>query len=389
MRRPYPALISIGIAALGALLISIGYMARSVEEIPWGLLVPGYVYFALMATGSSIVNSIYTVFGYKGPDNELERIIKLGIWFSLITIVPAWIMILLDLRNPLSALNIFIHYNNGGITLFFQYKSGITWMATLYMLFALTLMIELIYFIRSGVSEKLRRMKALEFGIALAVLIVTVVLHSNLGQVFGNVVAIPGWYGPHMALYFIASAIAIGASGQALFIGYYAGGLGIREFVARYYARILMITIPVLAFIKGWMIINAWYNPASWQAYRLIINSPDFYIFELALLLIAPFILATMAYYKKDLKLTLSAALLVAVAGFVDKYDLIIKPQEAPLALSLGAWAQLGSIHYIPSISQIEIAAGSVLLYLALLILGTLILPLKPGEKPKALYIFK
>jgi Ni/Fe-hydrogenase subunit HybB-like protein len=84
----------------GAVLAWIGFVDRSAEEIPWGLLVPGYVFFALMATGSSIVNSIYTVFGYKGPNGEYEKIIKLGVWFSLITIVPAWIMILFRHKAP-------------------------------------------------------------------------------------------------------------------------------------------------------------------------------------------------------------------------------------------------------------------------------------------------
>jgi hypothetical protein len=69
-------------------------------------------------------------------------------------------------------------------------------MAVLYMLFALTLLIELVYFIRSEVSEKLRLMKSAELATALAVLVVTVVLHSNLGQVFGNVAAVTAWYGP-------------------------------------------------------------------------------------------------------------------------------------------------------------------------------------------------
>jgi hypothetical protein len=36
------------------------------------------------------------------------------------------------------------------------------------------------------------------------------------------------------------------------------------------YSRILMIGLPVLAFIKGWMAISAWYNPTSWEAYSLI-----------------------------------------------------------------------------------------------------------------------
>jgi len=101
-----------------------------------------------------------------------------------------------------------------------------------------------------------------------------------------------------MALYFITSAIAIGVAGQALFISAFAGSLGVREFVASYYSRILMIGLPVLAFIKGWMVINAWYNPASWEAYRLITSSPNFYIFEIGLLLLVPFLLATFAYYK-------------------------------------------------------------------------------------------
>jgi hypothetical protein len=42
-------------------------------------------------------------------------------------------------------------------------------MAVLYMLFALTLLIELVYFIRSEVSERLKLMKSAELAIALAV----------------------------------------------------------------------------------------------------------------------------------------------------------------------------------------------------------------------------
>jgi Ni/Fe-hydrogenase subunit HybB-like protein len=100
MRR-WLALVSAAVLLIaGTVLAWIGFMDRSVEEIPWGLLIPGYVFFALMATGSSIVNSIYTVFGYKGPNGEYEKIIKLGVWFSLITIVPAWIN---DIIGPTEA----------------------------------------------------------------------------------------------------------------------------------------------------------------------------------------------------------------------------------------------------------------------------------------------
>lgn len=78
-----------------------GYMVKEVYVIPWGLVVVGYTFFALVATGSSIVNSLFTVFHYRGPDGILEKVIKYGVWFSLASIVPAWILILLDLAKPL------------------------------------------------------------------------------------------------------------------------------------------------------------------------------------------------------------------------------------------------------------------------------------------------
>jgi Ni/Fe-hydrogenase subunit HybB-like protein len=106
-------------------------------------------------------------------------------------------------------------------------------------------------------------------------------------------------------------------------------------------------------------------------------------------LLLVPFLLTTFAYYKRSLAMALLAAALVVVAGFVDKYDLIIEPQTAHISYSLGGWAGVGSIHYAPAPSQMEIAIGSVLAYAALLVLGVLLLPLKPGERPRTLYIFK
>ncbi len=105
--------------------------------------------------------------------------------------------------------------------------------------------------------------------------------------------------------------------------------------------------------------------------------------------MLVPFLLATFAYYKRSLGMALLAAALVVVAGFVDKYDLIIEPQTAHISYSFGGWAGVGSIHYAPAPSQMEIAIGSVLAYAALLVLGVLLLPLKPGERPRTLYIFK
>jgi len=383
MKRAYIIAAGLILVALGAGLAWQGFTHKHDEEIVWGLLVPAYVYFALMAVGSSIVNSIYTVFGYRGPNDELEKIAKLGVAFSLSTIIPSWVIILLDINYPLNAVKIFLP-PEGGIQ--FKYASAISWMALLYMFIALALLVELVYFIRSEVNERLKTAKRLKLAIALAVLIIAVILYSNLGQVFGNAMAVPGWYGPHMALFFIASSIAIGAAGQLLFITLSARELKMANFFGWYYGRIIMIVIPVLAFIKGWMIINATYNPATWEAYKLLLHSPLFYL-EVLLVFIVPFTLATAAYYKRSLPLALIAALSLVVGGFVVKYNILTVPQLATQFYSFGE-VHLAE-HYIPSAPEVQIVAGAVLAYVGILMLAVALLPLKPGEKPRRILIFK
>ena len=69
----------IGAGAYGAYLI----LVRNEEgPLTWGLLLPSYVFFALSATGSSLVNSTSTVFGVK----SLKPLIKRGILLSIVLV---------------------------------------------------------------------------------------------------------------------------------------------------------------------------------------------------------------------------------------------------------------------------------------------------------------
>jgi Ni/Fe-hydrogenase subunit HybB-like protein len=136
------AAISIVLILLAVGMAYYGYKLDQVEEqvfdVPWGLDVVGYTFFALMATGSSIVNSVYTIFGYNGPNGEYKKIIKYGVWFSLSTIFSAWLLVLLGIYKPFD-----FYY----ILLFFRLSSRIAWMAAFYSFFALMLVIELLYMI--------------------------------------------------------------------------------------------------------------------------------------------------------------------------------------------------------------------------------------------------
>jgi Ni/Fe-hydrogenase subunit HybB-like protein len=357
-----------------------GYMVKEVHVIPWGLIVVGYTFFALVATGSSIVNSLYTIFHYRGPDGVLEKVIKYGVWFSLASIVPAWTLILLDLAKPLLGAPL--------IMFSFAIHSRIYWMAVLYTLFGIFLALELIYMIRSEVSERLRSLKILELTLASLVLLVTVLVHSNLGQVYGTMVSIPGWFGAHLAPLFIASAVLIGASGQAIYITLYKWrDVIVRSAATTLYSWIYILVMLLYVFLLGWVIITAWYGPA-WISWSEIVKGAyalEFWLVEILLGVIAVLALSAYAVTKRSYTAMLVASILLFITGFASKYSLIVHHQL--IALSPAGTPM--RLSYTPGFDEILMMVGAIIAYIALLLLGTLLLPLEQGEKPRRLWIFR
>jgi Ni/Fe-hydrogenase subunit HybB-like protein len=357
-----------------------GYMVKEVHVIPWGLVVVGYTFFALVATGSSIVNSLFTVFHYRRPDGILEKVIKYGVWFSLASIVPAWILILLDLAKPLEG---FFR-----ITFSLALESRIYWMAVLYALFGIFLALELIYMIRSEVSERLKSLKILELILASLVLLVTVLVHSNLGQVYGTMISVPGWFGAHLAPLFIASAVLIGASGQAIYISLYKWrDAMVKSATTILYSWVYVLVTLLYTFLLGWVIITSWYSMA-WISWSEIVRGAfalEFWVVEVLVGVVVVLALAIYAIARRSFTAMILASIAVFLAGFASKYSLIVYHQLITLSSSSFPMRS----NYTPGSDEILMLVGAVIVYIALLLVGTLILPLEYGEKPRRLWIFR
>jgi Ni/Fe-hydrogenase subunit HybB-like protein len=373
-------IISLGLAWYG---YNLNQAEEQIFDVPWGLDVVGYVYFALMATGSSIVNSVYTIFGYKGPNEEYRRIIKYGVWFSLATIFPAWLLVLLSLAKPFDFLY---------ILLFFRLSSRIAWMAALYTFFALMLVIELVYMILADSSERIRKIKHAELAIGILVLIATIAVHSNLGEVFGSLISMPAWYGPWLAIYFIMSAIMLGGAGQSLFI--YVSkhkDNGIKSFLGRYYSSVYLISIPVYLMFLTWIIISAWYSRQTvWPVYQDLLFGSDalvFWIVEILIGLFIPIALSVYGYLRKSAPAAIASAVLLLIGGFMSKYSLIIVPQQ----LRPYVWLTLtiSNFAYSPTFGLMLMFTAATILWPSVYALGAEILPLEPDEKAKHLWIFR
>lgn len=364
----------------GALIALLGFVSKGVHQISWGLMVSGYVFFSLMTAGSSIVNSIYALFGYKGSAGELQRIIKIGVWFSLATVVPAVMNIFLDLSYPHMAWAMFA---------FFNPDSRIAWMGLLYVIYGAFLILELIYVLRYEPSTQLSRGLAItKLVLSLAVILAALALYTNLGQVFGSMISTPAWYGPHMGLLFVITAVYIGAAAQALYVH-----IAFREAadasLSRFYAKVLLVATPLVLFALGWTFITSSYLPSAWIVMReIVVGSFARYFWTIQILLgmIGVVVFAYLTVARASSASLMIASALAVLAGATFAYYIIIFPQQmVPEALN-GLWRTFE--HHI-SRDEVLAVAGSVLVWASLLVLGKALLPLGAEERPRKLFILK
>ena len=186
MNVEYSALFLIfGLLGLGTLLLSWRRLVTEEEElaerarITWKLLVPMYSFFASIAVGLAIIAGASEL-GYARGD---PRILA---WEAFASLIPAWVLVYLDLGGPHKALNIITGFNK---------TSRIAWNVVFYTLMTLSL-----FWLIISPSQLS----------AIAAIVFSVLLETNLGMAYATS-SIPGWT-PLKTAEFVVAAILLGGS---------------------------------------------------------------------------------------------------------------------------------------------------------------------------------
>ena len=66
------------------------------REVPWGLMISTYAFFAITSTGLCLLAAISHVFG----GNRLAPLANRMVWLSLITILSAFVVIGMEIASP-------------------------------------------------------------------------------------------------------------------------------------------------------------------------------------------------------------------------------------------------------------------------------------------------
>jgi molybdopterin-containing oxidoreductase family membrane subunit len=297
---------------VNAMYVGYSHVYGIYREIPWGILISGYVFFVVTSTGLCIISSIGHVFGVK----SLIPIAKRSVYLSVVTLLAGFMVIFFDVENPFRM----AIWN----ALSPNPTSNIWWMGTLYGAYLVFMTIEFLLLLLA------RYRYAMVAG--LLGLISGVAAHSNLGAVFGMLHGREFWYGPYMPIYFIASAAASGCT-AIIFFTYL--GYRIRnerfdkpmELALQAVGKLWALLLAVLMFFVTWKVITGFAGAEGkvlaireWLFGKYAIN---FWFFEVFLGLVAPFFLLLVSRFR-NLNQMFVASLLAFIGIFFMRVDLVV-----------------------------------------------------------------
>ena len=349
----------IGFSLLGAGmiagLVSVGYVLmvghahayNLSRQIPWGILISTYVFFAVSCSGLCLVSSLGHVFGVQ----EFEVIGKRAILVAILTLLTGFGVIAMELDHPFRmAIWVILSPN---------LSSAIWWMGTLYGLYLVLLCIELYAFMKE--KHRLASM------VGLVGFFVAVSACSNLGAVFGLLDARPFWHGSYLPIFFIISALVSGSALLALIV-YFNHSLRGIELSPQYkkfmltLGRLQALLLGILIFFVVWRTIPGLYAkyPGIYEATMAAITgnlSVNFWFFEVLLDLVLPFVLLVNHSTRTPFGVML-AGLLTTIGVFFMRYDMVIAGQIVPMRKISG---ENGTtlLHYTPSIAEMGIVLGA------------------------------
>ena len=316
-------------------------------SVEWGLLIVGYVCFAITTSGLCLASSLGTVFGI----DRFRPLEKRHAILAVLCLTSAFGIIALDLHWPVRLLF--------GAILSPSPSSPMWWMGVFYGGYLCLLLVE----VWSMFSDHPRvHQWACTLAACMAVL-----APATLGAVFGVLTARPFWHGPLSAIWMVASAFLAGVA--LLGIVFY----GVVRLRRSGFERAGRLAIPALRLLLGLgtVVVGALLArhllagldgdaPGVQAATRSVLEgplAPQFWVLRVGFGLALPLLLILLPWTRTP------AGLLVASVGalsgvLVDRWLFVAAGQIAPVTASAGVVSD-GYAAYSPSPVEIAIVLGA------------------------------
>nr|WP_251009791.1 NrfD/PsrC family molybdoenzyme membrane anchor subunit [Bacillus sp. ISL-39] len=285
------------------------------NKIPWGILIAGYEYFVGISTGLLLVAALGYVF-------HMKAIIPIGkslLMFAIFSLVSGFAILLVELGNPLN----FIHY-----FLTPNFTSPIWWMAPLYGIY-LMLLVSLTVFVVRGNRSLIRPFAIMTAASALVALVC-------IGFLFGFIIARPYWNGPISPLYFILTSVFSGIAMASIIAYLHERQKKSENLETVKFLRTLslsMMGVMVIIYIGKTFVGLYGHVPGKYESLLALLTGPlsfNYWVLEISLAIVIPFVLIVSAQKVSSIKLGL-AGLLSLTGIFFMRFNMVIAGQITPL----------------------------------------------------------
>jgi Ni/Fe-hydrogenase subunit HybB-like protein len=350
-----------GVGAGGVALLEGFHVMGTTSEVPWGVLIATYVFFAVCSTGLSLIASLGHIFGIA----LFAPLAKKATLLAIVTLLTGFAVIAMELERPFLLLRLVLLSPN--------FSSPIWWMGTLYGLYLVFMVVEFFFLLRGDH----RRAKAA----GILHLVAAVLASSNLGAVFGLNHARPVWYGPFLPVYIVVTGLV---SGAALLVAlvyledYFGKGKALgAEHAALFEAlrKILAFAIGLLAFVTLWKMIAGLQgdHPHRAAVAQAMLTGPlfvSFWVGEVFFGLAAPLTLL-LGPWRRSPGYAAVAALTFLASMWLVRFNFVYSGQMLSLKPTVGRLGErlsyappfkgtvAGFLPYTPSIVEILVVAGA------------------------------
>ncbi|WP_306547054.1 NrfD/PsrC family molybdoenzyme membrane anchor subunit [Desulfobulbus sp.] len=311
-------IVGVGVGVAG-FFIGHEHIFNNTREVPWGLLISTYAFFAITSTGLCLLAAISHVFG----GNKLAPLANRMVWVSLITILSGFTVIGMEIESPwrMAIYNVI----SPNIT------SNIWWMGTLYGM-ALGFILLEFWLI-------LTRHYTLALALGILGALAEVAANTCLGGVFSTLAARPFWYGAQLPVYFLACAFLSGAAAAVMFT-HYAYVIRGRQMEPHVFdgvqaaAKVLMLMLILVGVSTFWRMASFYVGGVSDGkiAANALYSGPlafNFWVIEIGVGLLAPLALLLVTRLKSVAAMS-TASLMALVGMFISRLNMVTGGQIVP-----------------------------------------------------------
>jgi Ni/Fe-hydrogenase subunit HybB-like protein len=341
-------LVLLGIAVPAALLaLPPGWeVMGTTPTFEWGLLIVGYVFFAITTSGLCLASSLGTVFGIE----RFRPLEKRHAILAILSLTAAFGIIALDLHYPIRMVF--------GAVLIPSPSSPMWWMGVCYGGYLVFLLVEVwsMFFGHPTIHQVA----------CVASSCMAIAAPATLGAVFGVLGARPFWHGPFTPVLMVTSAFLSGTSVLAIVFWAVhrfrlAGAKRAAELAIPGLRILLAIGLVIVGLLVARQLVAGLVDPdARLQvATKALLVGPlafPYWTFRLVLGLIVPLALLLLPMARRPRWVALAAALTL-LGVFTDRLTFVMAGQVAPTSAAGVVAAPYST--YVPSPVEVAIVVGA------------------------------